>query len=42
MGVSGRSWAPVFAVSIALTTSMPPVILPNTGCFEGPGVNQSR
>ena len=41
-GVSGRSPASVGVVSIFFTTSMPAVILPNTGCFDGPGVNQSR
>src|SRR5437763_1554563 len=42
IGVFGRSPAAVGAVSIFFTTSMPFVILPNTGCFDGPGVNQSR
>ena len=41
-GVIGRSPAPVGVVSIFFTTSMPSITLPNTGCFDGPGVNQSR
>src|SRR5438309_497407 len=41
-GEIGRSPAPVFVVSIFFTTSMPSMTLPNTGCFEAPGVNQSR
>ncbi len=41
-GVFGRSLPSVGVFSILVITSMPFVILPNTGCFEGPGVNQSR
>ncbi len=41
-GVFGRSPAPVGVVSIFFTTSMPEVTFANTGCFEAPGVNQSR
>src|SRR5262245_34361322 len=40
-GVFGRSWLLVGVVSIFLITSMPDVTLPNTGCLDGPGVNQS-
>ena len=36
-GVRGRSPCAVGVVSIFFTTSMPDVILPNTGCFDGPG-----
>src|SRR5690606_30554117 len=36
------SRASVGVFSILVTMSMPDVTLPNTGCFEGPGVNQSR
>lgn len=41
-GVTGRSRPSVGVFSIFFTTSMPEVMRPNTGCFEGPGVNQSR
>src|SRR5204863_69702 len=41
-GVRGRSRSSVGVPSILPTTSMPLVILPNTGCLLGPGVNQSR
>ena len=42
IGVFGRSPDAVGAVSIFFTTSIPDVTLPNTGCFDSPGVNQSR
>ncbi len=42
IGVTGRSPAAVLVVPIALTTSMPSVILPKTGCFDAPELNQSR
>ena len=42
IGVRGRSFCPVCAVSIFLTTSIPDVILPNTGCLDCPAENQSR
>merc|ERR1712032_148466 len=32
----------VLTLDIATAMSMPLVILPNTGCFDGPGENQSR
>ena len=41
-GVRGRSSPSVGVVSIFLITSMPETILPNTGCLESPGENQSR
>merc|ERR1711892_859072 len=42
-GVLGLSPGPVGTVLMALITSMPSVILPKTGCFEGVLVsNQSR
>jgi hypothetical protein len=41
-GVTGRSPAPVLVDSIFFTTSIPSMTLPNTGCFDAPGVNQSR
>src|SRR4051812_21213333 len=41
-GVRGRSLPSVAVVSIFFTMSRPDVTLPNTGCFDGPGVNQSR
>merc|ERR1740139_690125 len=41
IGFTGLSFD-VFTFEIAVTTSMPLVILPNTGCFEDPGENQSR
>ena len=41
-GVTGRSFGSVFVFSILCTTSMPSITLPKTGCFDGPGVNQSR
>ena len=42
MGDAGRSWAPVSHSPMALTTSMPSITFPKTGCLEGPGENQSR
>lgn len=41
-GVTGRSPGSVFVFSILCTTSMPSITFPKTGCFEFPGVNQSR
>jgi hypothetical protein len=41
-GVRGRSEASVGVVSIFFTTSCPDVTLPNTGCRDSPGENQSR
>ena len=41
-GVRGRSLPSVGVVSIFLMTSWPVTIFPKTGCFDGPGVNQSR
>merc|ERR1719468_902515 len=41
IGLTGLS-SLVFTFEIAVATSMPDVILPNTGCLEGPGENQSR
>src|SRR6187549_733592 len=42
MGVFGRSLALRGALEILSTMSMPSFTWPNTGCFEGPGENQSR
>src|SRR5262249_51036289 len=41
-GVMGRSPASVGVFSIFLTTSMPSITRPKTGCLEGPGVKKSR
>jgi len=41
-GVTGRSPLSVGVFSILLSTSIPSMTRPNTGCLEGPGVNQSR
>jgi hypothetical protein len=41
-GVVGRSPPSVAVVSIFFTTSCPETTLPNTGCFDSPGENQSR
>ncbi len=41
-GVFGRSSPSVGVFSILVTTSMPEVTLPNTGCLDPPGLNQSR
>mmetsp|Transcript_159773 Transcript_159773/g.508605 ORF Transcript_159773/g.508605 Transcript_159773/m.508605 type:complete len:211 (+) Transcript_159773:378-1010(+) len=40
MGIRGLS-SDVGTFDIFVTTSMPLVIMPNTGCWEGPGLNQS-
>ncbi len=42
IGSTGRSLPSVGAASIFLSTSIPEINFANTGCFEGPGVNQSR
>src|SRR6185369_16689166 len=42
IGVFGRSPALRGAFEILSTTSIPSVTLANTGCFDGPGENQSR
>merc|ERR1719247_348597 len=41
IGVAGLSFT-VLTLEIALTTSMPAVIFPNTGCLDSPGLNQSK
>merc|ERR1712060_208744 len=41
MGVLGLSLL-VGTVEIEVTTSIPEMTLPNTGCFDGPGLNQSK
>merc|ERR1719409_787336 len=41
MGTTGLSLL-VLTLEILVTTSMPRVILPKTGCFDAPGENQSR
>merc|ERR1739845_204993 len=41
IGSTGLSFR-VFTLEIFVATSMPEVILPNTGCFDAPGENQSR
>src|SRR6476469_2026477 len=41
-GVFGRSFGPRGVFEIASTTSIPAITLPNTGCLEFPGENQSR
>ena len=41
-GFTGMSPRPVRTFEIALTTSMPLLIFPNTGCFDCPPENQSR
>eukprot|EP00308_Calcidiscus_leptoporus_P026785 CAMPEP_0119352148 /NCGR_PEP_ID=MMETSP1334-20130426/1467_1 /TAXON_ID=127549 /ORGANISM="Calcidiscus leptoporus, Strain RCC1130" /LENGTH=123 /DNA_ID=CAMNT_0007365127 /DNA_START=456 /DNA_END=827 /DNA_ORIENTATION=+ len=41
MGTTGLSRT-VLAFEIAMTTSIPSVMAPKTGCFDWPGENQSR
>merc|ERR1719401_3166558 len=41
MGTTGLS-SLVLTLEILVTTSIPEVILPKTGCFDAPGENQSR
>lgn len=41
-GVRGRSLPSVSVVPILLMTSIPPTILPNTGCLDSPGVKKSK
>merc|ERR1719401_3408801 len=41
MGTTGLS-SLVLTLEILITTSIPEVILPKTGCFDEPGENQSR